>query len=90
MNSSMNREPGRAGHLTLAGRIAALARRVAAIVAECNYAQRRLAALTLTPERYQPGMHQAADTYAEFLYRASGPLLREPPAARRASGQLVG
>jgi hypothetical protein len=30
------------------------------------------------------------ETYAEFLSRTSGPLLREPAAARRSHGQTVG
>jgi hypothetical protein len=64
-------------------------RRVAAIVAECNYAQRRLAQLQASPDRHlaRPGL--APDTYGEFLFRTSGPLAHEPSAARRASGRVI-
>jgi hypothetical protein len=34
------------------GRVARISRRVAAIVAECNYAQAQLASLRDTPERF--------------------------------------
>jgi hypothetical protein len=34
------------------GPLARIARRIAAIVAECNYAQTRMASLLNTPERY--------------------------------------
>ena len=66
-----------------------LGRRLASIVAECNYAQRRLAVLQASPDRYlfQPGA--APDTYEAFLFRTSGPLVHEPSAAQRSSGQLV-
>ncbi len=70
--------------------MARLARRIADIIAECNYAQRRVAALRTTPDRYLTDRHQAPDTYAEFLFRTSGPLLHEPDAARRLNGRLVG
>jgi hypothetical protein len=70
--------------------LARIASRVAAVIAECNYAQRRMLALRTAPDRYVIGLNRTADTYAEFLYRTSGVLLHEPPAARRAHGQLVG
>jgi hypothetical protein len=70
--------------------LARLARRIADIIAECNYAQRRMAALRTTPDRYLTNGDKAPDTYAEFLFRTSGPPLREPPAARRVNGGLVG
>ncbi len=76
----------------LARRTAALARfgrRITDVIAECNYAQRRMAALRTTPDRYLAHRDEAPDNYAEFLFRTSGPLLHEPPAARRASGRLV-
>jgi hypothetical protein len=68
----------------------ALGRRIRYVVAECNYAQRRVAILQGSPDRYlsQPG--QAPDTYAAFLFRTSGPLTREPSAAQRSHGQLIG
>jgi hypothetical protein len=64
-------------------------RRLANVVAECNSAQRRMAILQASPDRYlsQPG--EAPDTYAAFLFRTSGPLTHEPSAAQRASGRLV-
>jgi hypothetical protein len=48
-----------------------------------------MTALRITPDAYLPDRDKAADTYAEFLFRTSGPLLHEPPAARRAHGQSV-
>jgi hypothetical protein len=33
---------------------------------------------------------KAPDDYAEFLFRTSGTLMREPDARRRALGRLVG
>jgi hypothetical protein len=67
----------------------ALGRRLADVVAECNYAQRRIAILQASPDSFlfQPG--QAPDTYKAFLYRTSGPLTHEPSAAQRSSGRLV-
>jgi hypothetical protein len=67
-----------------------LARRVAGIVAECNYAQRRVTTLRTAPDVYLAKGDKAPDDYAEFLFRTSGTLLREPDARRRALGQLVG
>jgi hypothetical protein len=67
-----------------------LGRRVAAIIAECNYAQRRMTALRTAPDTYLSGRGKAPADYAEFLFRTSGALLHEPGAARRANGRLVG
>jgi hypothetical protein len=64
--------------------------RVAMIIAECNYAQRRVAILRMTPEAHLDNRDKAPADYAEFLFRTSGALLHEPGAARRANGQLVG
>ena len=64
--------------------------RVAAIIAECNYAQRRMTALRTAPDTYLAGRDRAPVDYAEFLFRTSGALLHEPGAARRANGHLVG
>jgi hypothetical protein len=69
--------------------IATLARRVAGIVAECNYAQRRMTILMTAPDAYLTGAGQAPDNYTEFLFRTSGALLREPDASHRGRGQLV-
>ena len=70
--------------------LARLGRRVAAVVAECNYAQRRSMIWRTSPETYVAGRDYAPDDYAEFLFRTSGALLHEPAAARRANGQFVG
>jgi len=67
-----------------------LGQRVAAIIAECNYAQRRVAILRMTPEAHLDNRDKAPADYAEFLFRTSGALLHEPAAARRAKGQFIG
>jgi hypothetical protein len=66
-----------------------LGRRVAAIIAECNYAQQRAAILRMTPEAHLADRDKAPADYAEFLFRTSGALLHEPAAARRANGRFV-
>jgi len=71
-------------------KIATLARRVADIVAECNYAQRRMTILKTAPDNYFTTAGKAPDDYTEFLFRTSGALLREPDASHRAHGQFVG
>jgi len=71
-------------------KIATLARRVAAVVAECNYAQRRMTILNTAPDTYLTAAANAPDDYAEFLFRTSGALLREPDAGHRAHGQFAG
>jgi len=70
--------------------ITALARRVASIVAECNYATRRMTMLKMASDTYLTTRDKAPDDYAEFLLRTSSALLREPDARHRARGQLVG
>jgi hypothetical protein len=65
-------------------------RRVADMVAECNYAQRRLQILRTTPDGYLQDPDKAPDDYAEFLFRTSSALLHEPAAAGRAHGRQVG
>ncbi|HEX6520647.1 MAG TPA: hypothetical protein VF070_11655 [Streptosporangiaceae bacterium] len=69
--------------------IARLLRRVARAISDMNYAQRRVTTLMSAPDRVAPNAAKAPDTYAEFLYRTSGPLMREPSAAHRARGQLI-
>jgi hypothetical protein len=79
--------------MTMAARTNALTRfgrHVADIVAECNYAQRRVLALRTTPDVYLADGDQAPDDYAEFLFRTSSALLHEPTAAGRAHGRPVG
>ena len=61
-----------------------LARRVRAVVAECNDAQRTLAALREDPERYVLEPDRAPESYQEFRMRAARPLVHEPSAATRA------
>ena len=71
-------------------RITALARRVASVIEECNYAQRRATVLRMAPDTYLAGRNRAPADYTEFLFRTSGALLREPTARQRAHGQFVG
>ncbi len=68
----------------------ALGRRLSNVVAECNYAQRRVAVLQASPDTYLFQPAQAPDSYEAFLFRTSGPLTHEPSAAQRSSGHLVG
>jgi len=65
------------------------AQRVADVVAECNYAQRRLYELRIDPERYALNADRAPSTYGEFLFRTLGPPWREPAATERAAGARV-
>lgn len=67
-----------------AGRIRGLARRICAVIAECNYAQQRMAELSTAPDRYLFDPDAAPATYTEFLYRTSGVLRHEPSARARA------
>ena len=64
-------------------------RRIASIVAECNYAQRRVFAIMTSPDNYVTERDKAPDTYAEFLFRTSGGLMDEPARAQRASRRLA-
>jgi hypothetical protein len=77
------------GHVIskLARTVRRAARAVAAVIAECNRAQRRMAELRSSPDRFMlDGGAQPPDTYAEFLFRTSGLLTHEPPADKRFSG----
>jgi hypothetical protein len=67
--------------------LARFGRRVADIVAECDYAQRRMLALRTSPDTYLRDGDQAPADYAEFLFRTCGPLMHEPAAAGRAGGR---
>jgi len=58
--------------------------KMAAIVAEMDYAQRRMLALRTTQDRYLLHPDEAPASYGEFLARTAGPLLHEPSARRRA------
>jgi hypothetical protein len=63
-------------------------RKLAAIIEECQYAQRRMVILRTAPDAYAPRPNVAPQTYDEFLFRASGVLLHEPPARARECGAL--
>jgi hypothetical protein len=87
--TSTDRNPNHArrgdGHLIseLTWAVRRAAHAVADVIAECHYAQRRMAELRLNADRYVFDSGEAPDTYAEFLYRTSGPLHHEPPAGKR-------
>jgi hypothetical protein len=66
-------------------RLRAVARRLGAVVADCNYAQRRVSQLYSSLDGYLPDPDQAPDSYREFLVRTSGLLMREPSAGRRSA-----
>jgi len=66
-----------------------LGRRLTAVIAECNEAQRRLTYLRLSYDRYLTEPDAPPGTYAEFLLRTSGPLHREPPARQRMAGHAI-
>jgi len=70
--------------------LARFARRIAGVMAEVDYAQRRMTALTTSADLYLADGDDAPDTYAEFLFRASSPLLHEPAAAGRAHRRPAG
>jgi hypothetical protein len=71
------------------GGILRLARRLTAVVAECNEAQRRLMYRRLSYDQYLTEPDAPPDTYADFLLRTSGPLHREPSARQRVAGRAV-
>ena len=70
----------------LAGRAKGLIFKIAAIVRECNDAQRRMAEIRTAPDRFTLHPDVAPDTYAEFLFRTSAALHHEPSARDRARG----
>jgi len=88
MNPNMSRQV--TGLALLTTPLARFARRVADVIAECNYAQRRMTTLMTGTDAYLADRDKAPDDYAEFLFRTTGALLREPAAGHRANGQLVG
>ena len=61
------------------------ARRIAAVFAECHEARLRCVTLALAPDHQLMNPDQAPETYAEFLFRTSAPLLHEPSARDRAA-----
>lgn len=66
-----------------------LARAAVAAGRSCSAAQRRMIAMRMSVDGFLPAPHSPADTYQEFLFRTSGPLLREPSASARRAGQAV-
>lgn len=68
-------------------RAAAAAARAAG---ETAYWQRRRAVLMMAPDRYIAQPNKPPDTFAEFLARTHGPLIREPSARARLAGRRVG
>lgn len=66
------------------------ASRLAELIRELNYWQRRVAILSMAPDRFVPHPDRAPETFSEFLARTSGPLLREPSSKARLSGRQVG
>ena len=71
-------------------RLAQFGRRVARVLAECDYAQRRWFALRTNPDTYHAYGDKAPEDYSEFLFRTSSALVREPAASSRADGRPVG
>ena len=66
------------------GKLRRLARKIRAVIAECNDATRLMTELKTAPDQYVLHPTTAPDTYAEFLYRTSGLLAHEPTARARA------
>ncbi len=66
-----------------------LARGLARVVAECNYAQRRLFELRLELDRYVIEPDRAPGTFSEFCLRSARPHWHEPAAGERAGGVPV-
>jgi hypothetical protein len=71
------------------GFLKGIARKIAAVLAECNNAQRRMAVLRTAPDWHAFRPDTAPDTYAEFLFRTSGVLLHEPSAGARQHGAAL-
>jgi hypothetical protein len=65
-----------------------LFRRIADVIEECRYAQRRMATLRTNPDMRAPHSDNAPDDFAEFLFRSSGVLMHEPTARSRERGAL--
>jgi hypothetical protein len=64
-----------------------LARRFRAAIADYNDATHLMTELTTAPDHYVFRPRTVPDTYAEFLYRTSGPLAHEPSANARAAAR---
>lgn len=66
-----------------------LIRKIGRGIEECWYAQRRLETLRTSPDMYSDRPNDAPDSFAEFMFRTSGPLLHEPSARQRRRGALT-
>ena len=64
--------------------------RIAELIRELNYWQRRAAVLSMAPDRFLPHPNRPPETFSEFLARTSGPLIREPSCRARMAGRQVG
>jgi hypothetical protein len=64
-----------------------IVRKFIAAIVEMHEAQRWAFALRLAPERQVFAPERAPNTYADFLFRTSGPLPHEPSARNRAARQ---
>jgi len=64
-------------------------RKIASVIEECWYAQRRLETLRASPDMYSDRPNDAPDSFAEFMFRTSGPLMHEPSARQRRRGALT-
>jgi hypothetical protein len=84
MTANLPSQQGRGEAPRLTSRTRRLARRVAALIAECNYAQRRWTQLMVSPDYYAMEPDHAPDTYEAFLYRTSRGMWHEPSALARA------
>jgi hypothetical protein len=84
----LNARAKRIEEAAMNGRLRRLASGIAAAVTEMNEAQRRISALRTAPDRYLLNPDEPPETYAEFLARTSGVLLREPSA--RGRGRRIG
>lgn len=66
-----------------------IGRKIVAVIEDCWYSQRRMAALRTGPDHYCGQPDAAPDTYAEFMFRTSGALMHEPTARQRLRGALT-
>lgn len=66
-----------------------IVRKIASVIQECQFAQRRLDALRTGPDLYSEQPNVAPDNYAEFMFRTSGVAMREPSAYERQHGALT-
>jgi CheY-like chemotaxis protein len=79
----LNARAKRIEEAAINGRLRRLVGNIAAAITEMNEAQRRVSALRTAQDRYLLKPDEPPDTYAEFLARTSGVLLREPSARGR-------